>query len=360
MQNLDELRDRIDTIDDEILSLLNKRMEFVKSIGELKNKNKTPIYRPEREKAIISRLVEQKHINLDKKAIEAIFYEIFSVSRNLEKAQNVAFLGPIGTHTHQAAKSRFGAISSYLPLSNIKSVFNALLNKEAKYGVVPIENNTEGVVGATLDCLKDNFEYIKIVGEIYMDIHHCFLSLNSDLKMIEKIYSHPQAYNQCKDFIEEHNLFDIAFIPTKSTAQATKFASSDPKSAAIASFISGEIYNVPVLFEKIEDNKFNRTRFFILSDYKNEKTQNNKTSILAKTDHKPGGLVELLSMFRNYGINLTRLESRPMKNKDFKTLFYIDFIGHIDDECVQDVLHLASKNGHEISWLGSYINGDLQ
>lgn len=359
MQKLDELRFEIDKIDDEIINLLNQRMGYVKLIGELKNKNRSPIYRPEREKAIIARLDEKKYKNLDKKAIEAIFYEIFSVSRNLEKPQNVAFLGPIGTHTHQAAKSRFGAISSYLPLSTINSVFNALRNKEAKYGVVPIENNTEGVVGATLDCLKDHCDEIKIVGEIYLDIHHCFLGLNEDLKMIEKIYSHPQAYNQCKEFIEEHNLNEAVFVPTKSTAQAAKFASCDPKSAAIASHISSEIYNIPVLFEKIEDNKFNKTRFFILSDFKNEKTRSDKTSILAKTDHKPGGLVELLSMFRNEGVNLTRLESRPMKMKDFQTLFYIDFIGHIDDDCVKSVLGLAIKNGHEILWLGSYLNGGL-
>ena len=359
MQNINDLRNEIDKIDDEILKKLNDRMEFVKKIGELKQTSGTSIYRPERERAILNRLESANSNILNKSAIEAIYLEIFAVSRNLEMPEKVAYLGPEGTYTHQAAESRFGAMSSYLPLASIEAVFAKLNHKEAKYGVVPIENNTEGAVGATLDCLG-KFESVKIVAELYMDIHHSFASLCEDLKSIKKIYSHPQGYNQCRKFLDDHLLLSAEFIPTKSTAEAAKFASEDPSAAAICSKIAAKLYNVPILFETIEDNMANRTRFFILSDFKNERGTNNKTSVLAKTDNRPGGLADLLTAFRDEGINLTKLDNRPMKQRDFKTIFYIDFEGHIDDDNVQRAIEKAKSLGSEITWLGSYISGDAR
>ncbi|WP_096027675.1 prephenate dehydratase [Campylobacter lanienae] len=357
--SIDDLRAGIDKVDNEILNLLNQRMEFVKKIGEIKLGSNAPIYRPEREKAILERLKSLPNNTLSPKAIEAIYLEIFAVSRNLELPQKVAFLGPIGTYTHQVAHSRFGAMSSYSAISSIEGVFRELNNGEAKYGVVPIENNTEGAVGATLDCLR-KYNNVKIVSEIYMDIHHSFISLSQNINDIQKIYSHPQGYNQCHTFLEDHSLSSVEFIPTKSTAQAALLASQDPHSAAICSKIAAHIYKVPIMFEKIEDNLANKTRFFVLSDFKNAQTNCDKTSILALTAHRPGGLVELLNMFKDGGINLTKLESRPTKQKDFKTVFYIDFEGHIDDENVSKVLQKATKNGHEITWLGSYLNQEGQ
>lgn len=355
MKNIDELRLKINEIDDEILRLLNQRMEQVKQIGALKQQQGTAIYRPERERAILSRLENLDGNTLAKEAIEAIFYEIFAVSRNIEMPQKVAFLGPIGTYTHQAAQSRFGALSSYIPLTTIEAVFKELENKEAKFGVVPIENNTEGAVNITLDCLK-KYENVKVVAEIYMDIHHSFASLSENLAQIKRIYSHPQGYAQCRKFLEDHALSEIEFIPTKSTAGAAKTASEDVNSAAICSKIAAHISNLPIVFDTIEDNNANRTRFFVLSDFKNARSGHDKTSILAKTDHRPGGLFELLSLFKNENINITKLESRPIKQKSFRFMFYIDFEGHIDDANAQHVIEKASKNGHEIRWLGSYIN----
>lgn len=357
MQNIDDLRTCIDKVDDEIVRLLNERMGYVKKIGELKNAARSHIYRPEREKAIISRV--ESISKLDKKSIEAVFFEIFSISRNLEKPQSVAFLGPFGTYSHQAAKSRFGAISNYIALSDIEAVFKALKNKEAKYGVVPIENNTEGGVGVTFDCLG-TYKDIKVVAELYLDIHHSFASRYESLSEINKIYSHPQGYNQCLKFLEEHGLNEAQFIPTKSTALAAQMVMSEPNSAAICSKIAANLYNLPIMFEKIEDNLSNKTRFFILSDFKNEKTSKDKTSIMVKTDHSPGALVDFLAMFRNEGINLTKLESRPIKKKDFNVNFYIDFEGHIDDERVKKVLNLAKEKGNEIMWLGSYMNEEIK
>jgi len=348
---LKQLREQIDSIDNEILTLLNKRMEIVKKVGELKNNTNAPIYRPEREKEIIERLAKlSKSQNgiLTKEEIEAIFLEIFAISRSLERKERIAFLGPEGTYTHQAAESRFGANAKYLPLLNIEAVFKAVANKEAKYGVVPIENNTEGVVGITLDSLK---KYgVKIVAEICMEIHHSFASLQDDLSKIKRIYSHPQGYNQCLGFLETHGLLDVEFIPTESTAKAAKLAKEDEFSGAICSKIAAKLYDVPLLFEKIEDNKANRTRFIIISDFKTQKSGNDKTSIIAKTSHKTGALFELLKKFKDKNINLLKIESRPNKDDTFNTWFYIDFEGHIDDEKVKELIE-----SEKMIWLGSYL-----
>ena len=348
---LKKLRNEIDKIDNEILILLNKRMEVVKKVGELKNNTNAPIYRPEREREIIERLTNlSKSQNgiLGKDEIEAIFLEIFAISRSLERKERIAFLGPEGTYTHQAAESKFGATAKYLSLMSIESVFQSVANKESKYGVVPIENNTEGIVGVTLDSLK---KYgVKIVSEICMDIHHSFASFQDDIKKIKRIYSHPQAYNQCRNFLETHNLLNIEFIPTDSTASAAKMASNDKESGAICSKIAAKLYNVPLLFEKIEDNKANRTRFIIISDFKTTPSGNDKTSVIAKTSNKSGALFELLKDFKERDINLLKIESRPNKDDTFNVWFYLDFEGHIDDEKVKEVIE---KN--EMLWLGSYL-----
>ena len=348
---LRKLRSEIDNIDNQILDLLNKRMEIVKEVGKLKNNKNAPIYRPEREKEIIDRLTKlskEKGGILGKDEIEAIFLEIFAISRSLERKERIAFLGPKGTYTHQAAESRFGANARYLEVLNIEGVFKSVAMKEAKYGVVPIENNTEGVVGITLDSLK---KYdVKIVAEICMDIHHSFASIQDDVSKIKRVYSHPQAYNQCRNFLATHNLLDVEFIPTTSTAKAAEMASKDKDSGAICSKIAAKLYNVPLLFEKIEDNLANRTRFIIISDFKTQKSGNDKTSVIAKTSNKSGALFELLKDFKERDINLLKIESRPNKDDTFNVWFYLDFEGHIDDEKVKEVIE---KNN--MLWLGSYL-----
>ncbi|WP_024786836.1 prephenate dehydratase [Lebetimonas sp. JH369] len=351
MLDLKKLREEIDKIDNNILKLLNKRMEIVKKAGEVKNSSNTPVYRPEREKEIIerlNRLSQAQNGILKKEHIEAIFLEIFAISRTLERSERIAFLGPVGTYTHQAAEHKFGANAKYLPLLNIEAVFKAVHNKEAKYGVVPIENNTEGVVGITLDSLK---KYnVKIVSEVCLDIHHSFASVQDELANIKRVYSHPQGYNQCLNFLETHGLLDVEFIPTESTAKAAELASKDEKSAAICSKIAAKLYNVPLLFEKIEDNLANRTRFIIISDFKTQKSGNDKTSVIAKTSHKTGALFNLLKKFKDKNINLLKIESRPNKDDTFNTWFYIDFEGHIEDEAVKNLIEEEN-----MLWLGSYL-----
>jgi len=350
---LENLRDEIDAIDDNILELLNRRMEVVKAVGKFKADTKGAIYRPEREKQIITRLAKASDGEMNYAAIEAIFMELFATSRNLELPEKVVYLGPDGSYSHQAARRKFGALSSYMQLSSIESVFKVLENGEAKFGIVPIENNTDGAVGATLDSLAKYSSHI--VAEEYMDIHHSFATILDDIKDVKRIYSHPQGYNQCIEFLDEHFLAEVEFIPTRSTSAAAARAKADPDSAAICSKIAAKINNLPILFEKIEDNESNRTRFLILSNFKNAQSEFDKTSILVKLDDTSGALATFLQKFKESGINLLKIESRPLKEEKFKSMFFIDYDGHIDDEKSQKFFQ---DNNINLKWLGSYVNGE--
>ena len=360
MKTLDECRIAIDAIDNEVLELLNKRMEVVKRVGEIKHDTGGAIYRPEREKAIIERLTQlskEQDGLLNKSAIEAIFLEIFAVARNLELPEKIAYLGPEGTFTHQAAESRFGAMSEYISLNSIESVFKELEAKRAKFGVVPIENSRDGVVGETLDLLsKSN---MKIVAELYMPIHISFATKAKSLKNITKIYSKDKGFGECREFLNEYDLNNIEHIPVESTAKAAILASQDENAAAICSHIAAKLYGVPVMFENIEDVHDNATRFVILSDFKNQMSGDDKTSILVKLKDakEAGSLVHFLSDFDEAKINLSKIESRPSKDKDdgFAYWFYIDFYGHIDEERIQKVIQ---KHQDEVTWLGSYVKGE--
>jgi len=359
MNTLDDCRAAIDAIDDEILELLNRRMKVVKRVGEIKNSSGGAIYRPEREKAIIQRLT-QNSINqngmLNTNAIEAIFLEIFAVSRNLELPERIAYLGPEGSFTHQAAESRFGAMSDYLSVGSIHSVFKTLEAKRAKFGVVPIENSRDGVVGETLDLLAKSS--VKIVAELYMPIHMSFATKAKKLSQITKIYSKDKGFGQCREFLQEHNLVNVEQIPVESTAKAAILAAQNPNAAAICSHIAAKLYSVPTMFDHVEDDIGSQTRFVILSDFKNEKSQDDKTSILVRLEDsvKAGALVHFLQDFDEQNINLSKIESRPSKNKGgFDYWFFIDFYGHIDDEKFQKVLQ---KHKGEVTWLGSYAKGE--
>ncbi len=360
MKTLQECREAIDSIDNEILELLNKRMEVVERVGEIKNDTGGAIYRPEREKAIIERLStlsKESDGLLNKSAIEAIFLEIFAVARNLELPERIAYLGPEGSFTHQAAESRFGAMSDYLSLGSIHSVFKTLEAKRAKFGVVPIENSRDGIVGETLDLLAKSS--VKIVAELYMPIHMSFATKARKLEDITKIYSKDKGFGQCREFLQEHGLVNVEQIPVESTAKAAILAAEDENTAAICSHIAAKLYGVPTMFENIEDEHDSSTRFVILSDFKNGMSDDDKTSILVRLRDavKAGSLVHFLQDFDDENINLSKIESRPSRDKSgFGYWFYIDFYGHIDDEKIQKVL---SKHEGEVTWLGSYANSGL-
>jgi chorismate mutase/prephenate dehydratase len=359
MKTLDDCRVAIDSIDDEILKLLNKRMQVVQRVGEIKHDTGGAIYRPEREKDIIKRLTRLSKESdglLNQSAIEAIFLEVFAVSRNLELPERIAYLGPEGSFTHQAAESRFGAMSDYLSLGSIHSVFKTLEAKRAKFGVVPIENSRDGIVGETLDLLAKSS--VKIVAELYMPIHMSFATKAINLESITKIYSKDKGFGQCREFLSEHGFVNIEQIPVESTAKAAILAAEDPNAAAICSHIAAKLYGVPTMFENIEDEHDSATRFVILSDFKNGHSEHDKTSILVKLHdaQEAGSLVHFLQDFDEENINLSKIESRPSKDKSgFGYWFYIDFFGHIDDESIQRVL---AKHDGEVTWLGSYVKGE--
>jgi len=359
MKTLQDCRSAIDNIDNEILKLLNERMSVVERVGEIKNDTGGAIYRPEREKAIIQRLSELNYKDkglLNDSAIEAIFLEIFAVARNLELPERIAFLGPEGSFTHQAAESRFGAMSEYMSLSSIHSVFKTLEASRAKFGVVPVENSRDGIVGETLDYLAKSS--VKIVAELYMPIHMSFVTKSENLESITKIYSKDKGFGQCRDFLVEHNLMNIEHIPVESTATAAILAAKEPNSAAICSHIAAKLYGVPTLFDNVEDEIDNRTRFVILSDFKNDISHQDKTSILVRLKNavEAGSLVKFLEDFDNENINLSKIESRPSRDKSgFGYWFFMDFYGHIDDEFVQKAMQ---KHKDEITWLGSYVKGE--
>lgn len=347
--NLDWCRERIDAIDDQLVTLLEERMGIVKEVGELKRATGGAIYRPEREKAILERMKSKAQL-LSPSAIDAIFMEIFAVSRHLELPECIAYLGPQGSFTHQAAESRFGAMGEYLSMNSISAVFKSIEAKRGKYGVVPIENNTDGVVGETLDLL--GCSDLCIVAEMMLPIHHAFASKADHLKSIKRIYSKDIAFGQCRNFLAEYSLEETERIPVESTAKAARMAAEDPESAAICSHIAAKIYGLPILFENIEDSHENKTRFVVISDYKNVPSGQDKTTILAKTANRPGALFAFLKEFNEAGLNLTKIESRPSgEDGGFNSWFYIDFEGHCDDERVAPIL---ARHQDEIKWLGSY------
>lgn len=350
--SLDDLRKKIDDLDGKILQLLNQRMDVVNQVGELKRKTKGTVYRPEREKAIIDRLEKLNQGRLNKAAIEAIFLEIFAVARNIELPERIAYLGPEGSFTHQAAESRYGAMSTYSALNSIKAVFEAVKTDRARFGVIPIENNQEGVVQETID-LMGQYD-LNIVAELPMAIHFAFATEEEDLKKIKKVYSKDIAFRQCRSFIADHFDKSVELVPVNSTSTAVKMAKEEEGAAAICAHIAAREYHLPILFENIEDSGENFTRFVILGkSYYNEPSGEDKTSIIARLPDEPGALANFLQEFHNAKINLSKVESRPAKEgSKFKYIFFIDFEGHFNDKNVQKVV----KNyWHNIKWLGSYV-----
>ncbi len=357
MQDITSLRNGIDQIDDQILQLLVNRMNLVDEIGKLKRDSNTAIYHPDREKEIIERLASKNTGRLSKPAIEAIYLEIFGVSRNLELPEIISFLGPDGSFTHQAAENRFGAVADYISLPSIQSVFDSVETGRAKYGVIPIENNQEGMVKETLDILFE--KNVFIISEIIIPVNFCIASKLGNIHHITKIYSKDIAFNQCTKFLSDYfgSKEEGFFVQVDSTSKAAQLAEKEEGAAALCSHIAAKINHLPILFDNIQDSDSNHTRFYIISKQVNlKKTNKDKTSIAVKlkNDDKPGALVDLLKEFQAKNINLLKIESRPIKQiYDFKFWFFMDLEGNYLDETIQEII---SRRGDEIKFLGSYMN----
>ncbi|NOX20547.1 MAG: prephenate dehydratase [Nitrospirae bacterium] len=353
---LKKLRKEIDRIDEEILNLLNKRAEIVLQIAEEKRKKNQRFYVPHREHEILERLRRLNKGPFPNDALRIIFREIISASLSLEEPLKVACLGPLATFTHLAAIRHFGSFAKIIPVDGIKDVFEAVQEKSADYGVVPIENSNEGVVSHTLDMFMD-FD-LKVSAEIMLEVTHNLLSKSGDIKKIKRIYSHPQAFAQCRRWLER-NMPDIELVDTTSTAKAAELAAKDPRGAAIASDLAAKMYDLKFVKRSIEDNKNNYTRFLVISEDFPEPTGNDKTSIMLSIKDKPGALFEVLTPFYKEKINLTKIESRPSKRKAWEYIFFIDLEGHVNDKKVTKALKAIEKYCIFLKVLGSYPRSDV-
>jgi chorismate mutase/prephenate dehydratase len=349
---LGELRAAIDAIDDEILAALAKRADVAEKIADAKKaENTSRFHAPERERAVIERLYQKGAGAFPREAIRVVFREIMSACLSLQKQMFVAYLGPEGTFTQMAARQAFGLAARYRETATIDGVFDAVARGDATYGVVPLENSTEGAVSFTADALATTD--VKICQELVMPIEHCLLSQSDSLAEVARVYSHPQALAQCRVWLAK-NLPSAQIVQTPSTAAAVVEAKSDEKNAAIASRLAGEIYGLPVLCKEIQDHISNATRFVVLANDDAPPTGDDKTSIVFGTRDEEGALRKVLSVFEAHGLSLSRIESRPNKNEAWQYVFLTDFVGHRSDAKVAAALNELQTISSELRVLGSY------
>lgn len=353
--SIEEHRKAIDQIDEKIVELLNERTRHVLAIGHEKRLQGLEIYAPDREKLILERICFLNKGPLTNEALKAIYREIMSSALALEKPLTIAYFGPEATFTHMAAIYRFGSSVQYVPLHTIQDVFEEVERGRADYGVVPVENSTEGVVTSTLDMFIDSD--LKIVSEIILPIQHCLLS-NYQLPEIKVLYSHPQALGQCRRWISRY-LPNIEVIETSSTTRAAELAANNPNSAAIASILAARKYNLCIIAQDIQDTKDNATRFLVLGRHIPQPTGTDRTSLLLSITDRVGALHSTLQPFRRHGINLTKIESRPSKKKAWTYYFFIDIDGHINDSNVQKALAGVKRHCNLVKILGSYPKAEI-
>lgn len=345
------LRKKIDLLDEQILNLLNQRATLVKEVGQIKNESQSMPYDPQREKEIINYLINKNTGPFPTPSVPAVFREIIAACRSLEGELIVAYLGPPATHTHLACLEKFGHAIKTLPLESIQEVFESVEKGKAHYGIVPVENSTEGVVSRTLDMFIES--EAKICGEVLLRISHDLLSKSGHPLKVKKIYSHPQALAQCRQWLRKH--FPQAELrETISTAKAAQMAAQEEEAAAVASSFAAYIYDLKIIEEAIEDYRHNYTRFLILGKTIGEKTGQDKTSLLFSIADAPGALFAVLKPFAEKAINLTKIESRPIKNKPWEYIFFLDFEGHARDEKIKETLTNLKNKVLFCKLLGSY------
>lgn len=346
---LKQYRDQIDAIDQQLLTLVNQRAAHARQIGEIKGGG--PIYRPEREAQVLRRLIELNQGPLSDEAISAIFRSVMSNCRALEKALTVAFLGPLGTFSEEAANKQFGGLSAAMQCASIDEVFRVVEAEQADYGVVPVENSTEGAVGRTLDLLTTS--KLKICGEISLPIHHNLLSQNNDLAQITKVYSHSQSLAQCHEWLHQH-LPQATLQAVSSNAEGARLAAQEQGSAAIASERAAEIFGLNNLALHIEDDPKNTTRFLVLSSHAVAASGKDKTSLLIATKNVPGAMVSILEPLARNQVSMSKFESRPAKMGLWEYVFFVDIEGHQHDPQVAKALAEIEQRASILKVLGSY------
>ncbi len=354
-KNIESIRKEIDAIDDEMVSLLQKRCDLAVEIGKLKNRENKDTFDPAREMAILERLASGARPPLTRSMVEGVFNEIFSISRSLQRKKKIAYLGPEGSYSHQATHTVFSQDSDLLPQKDIESVITEVLANRADLGVVPVENSTEGMINRTLDMMATSRLFI--CREIMLPIRNCLLSTTT-MDRINKVYSHPQPLAQCRNWLMK-NLPAAETVETPSTSIAAMAASSEERSAAIASSLAAALYGLNILVDNINDCQENITRFWVISRTSLPIEGRTKTSIIVTLENVPGALYNAIGVFASNGINLTKIESRPSKKNPWEYLFFIDFQGNLKDENVKTAMEEIKAYTREIIILGSYPEGRI-
>ncbi len=351
-KQLAKIRHGIDAIDQRVVKLLNARLKLAQEIGELKRGVQGRIYVAEREADVLRRVAAANKGPLKSAALQAIYREIMSAALALEKPLVIAYLGPEATNTHQAALKKFGASVDYRPMPSLADVFTAVEKGEADYGVVPIENSTEGSVRDSLDLFVET--PLKIVAELQLEINHTLLS-NEPLAKIKRVYSKDQALAQCRRWLARH-LPHAQLVDVDSTALGVQRAAKEKGAAAVAPRLAGERYGVAVVADRIQDHKNNTSRFGILGHEASGSVGagQDKSSFLVSLHHEPGSLLKALTPFNRRKLNLTRIESRPSRLRPWDYIFFLDVTGHYNDPAMQAALKDIKKQCPLVKWLGSY------
>lgn len=350
---LPEIRQKIDALDDQLIKLLNERADLVHEVGLVKRAEGTEIYAPEREEMLLRSLAAKNEAlggRLPEKSIRAIYREIMSAALALEKELKIAYFGPQSTNTHQAARSKFGASVEYTPRVSIADVFDTVARGNADYGVVPIENSTEGAVNHTLDVFMES--ELRICAQILMKIEN-HLVAKIPREQIKRIYSHPQVFGQCRNWLRQ-NLPDVDLIEVSSTPRAAELAASEEGSAAITGAMAAEFHGLNVIAPSIQDIATNTTRFLVIGRTASPPTGDDRTSLMFCVQDKPGALFHALEPFNRLKISMSKIESRPSKRKAWEYFFFVDIDGHAGEPQVKQALEELEKHCTFVKILGTY------
>jgi len=345
------LREDIDGTDSKILSLLNRRARLARKIGDIKRKDARVYFIPSREEDIMERLKSENKGPFPTESIPAVFREVISACRSLEKPLKVAYLGPEATFTHIAGRQQFGHSAEFVPERSIADVFEEVQRGNADYGVVPIENSTEGVVTHTLDMFIDS--ELTICSEIVLEIVHNLLSADGDLVKIKRVYSHPQAVAQCRNWLRK-NLPNVNVHEVASTAEAARMAALDRDAAAIASEFAGDYYGLKTIAARVEDLHNNFTRFLVIGKQGGPRSKRDCTAVVFSVKDRPGILYKVLGHFARRGINLSKIESRPLKGRAWEYVFFVEMDGHVSDPKIGESIRRLEKDCVFVKVLGSF------
>ncbi|MDG2030062.1 MAG: prephenate dehydratase [Phycisphaerales bacterium] len=348
--DLGALRNQIDEIDDRLVKALADRARVVVEVGRAKRGDGTPIYAPDREKRVLERVLEKHDGPLSNRTIEAIYRELMSGSFSLELPLRIGYLGPPGSFSHGAAVSYFGSSVELVELALIEQVFEEVATRRAQYGLVPYENSIGGSVIDTLDAFRDSD--VTVYAEALVEVNQSLLA-NCPPSEIVRIYSKPDAFNQCRRWLAQR-FPNAELVPRASTSRAVIDASKEQGSAAVGSPFAGELYGMNVFCERISDNPNNITRFLVLSREAARVTGEDKTSLMFTTTDKPGALVDVLNEFRSAGVNLSHIEKRPSGRENWEYTFFVDAIGHFDEPAMQKAIEGARVHCVSLKILGSY------